>query len=216
MGKKLGFTYDQMAAAIENKLDPLHKMLKKLRADIKTVTFGVPYGAGAKRVAAMTGMSEEEAQKFIDQYFERFPVLKQWLETQGNMAIQYGFTATPYGRKRFYVIPPSTDPDYDSLLSQIRRWAGNHPIQAANADMLKDALRKIYSAMRGGVLNGPCLYDGHLLLVVHDEIVMLVKEEDAEAVQKIMYDAMTEAYNNIIPDIWNKIVVVIDDIWEKQ
>jgi DNA polymerase-1 len=219
-GKKLNFTYDEMIVIINGKAEggkshPRFKELKRLRANIKTVTFGVPYGAGAKRVAAMTGMKEEEAQQFIDDYFAKFPTLKTWIDAQGDMAIRYGFTQTPWGRKRFYVIPPRTDENFDAELQQIRRWAGNHPIQASNADMLKDALRRIYSRMRGGILNGPKLYDGRLLLVVHDEVVMMAKEEDAEAISKIMYESMSEAYDAIITGIPNKIDVVIDDTWEK-
>ena len=112
-------------------------------------------------------------------------------------------------------MPPDGDPDYDAEIAQIRRWAGNHPIQAANADMLKSAIRKIYERIRGGIVTGPKLYDARLSLVVHDEIVMICKEEDVEAVSQIIESSMMEAYAEIIPDIYNEVVVVCDDIWEK-
>jgi DNA polymerase-1 len=217
-GKKLNFTYEDIFNATQHKdakKHPRHKELKRLRSNIKVVTFGVPYGAGAKRVAAMTGMTDVEAQAFIDEYFLKFQVLKAWLEAQGNLALKEGYTATPNGRRRFYTLPPKGDPDYDGQLAQIRRWAGNHPIQAANADMLKLAIRKIYLAIRGGIATGPKLYDARLSLVVHDEIVMICADKDVDAVSKIIDRAMTEAYDEIIPDIWNTIVVVADDIWEK-
>ncbi len=219
-GQKLNFTYDEIVLIINGKAEggknhPRYKELKRLRANIKTTTFGVPYGAGKQTIAKQTGLTEDEAQQLIDDYFEKFPKLKKWIEEQGDMAIRYGFTYTPYGRKRFYVIPLRSDENYDTLISQIRRWAGNHPIQAASADMLKDALRRIYSKIRGGVLNGPKLYDARLILVVHDEIVMMCKDKDAEAVKEIMIEAMTEAYDAIISGIPNKIDVVEETSWEK-
>jgi DNA polymerase-1 len=218
-GKRLNFTYEDIWEAtqgLDAKKHPRHKELKKLRTNIKVVTFGVPYGAGAKRVAAMTGMTDVEAQEFIDDFFLKFSVLKAWLESLGNLALTFGYTSTPDGRRRFYVMPPTSDPDYDGLIAQIRRWAGNHPLQAANADMLKKAIRLIYERIRGGIVTGPKLYDARLSLVVHDEIVCICRIEDVDAVSKIIEDSMTDAYNSIIPNVFNVVKVVVDTVWEKQ
>jgi DNA polymerase I-like protein with 3'-5' exonuclease and polymerase domains len=101
-------------------------------------------------------------------------------------------------------------------MRQINRWAGNHPIQAASADMLKDALRHIYLRIRGGVLHGPKLYDASIILVVHDEIVMQVADKDVPAVAKIMKECMERAYYAIIGDaIPNEVEVVPGIAWEK-
>jgi hypothetical protein len=72
-GKKMDFDYETIYAAKESDRHPRHSELVTLRSRIKTVVFGVPYGAGAQRVALMTGMSEDEAQAFIDSFFERYP-----------------------------------------------------------------------------------------------------------------------------------------------
>jgi hypothetical protein len=135
-GIKLGFTYDEMILIINGKAEggknhPRYTELKVLRTNIKTTTFGVPYGAGAETIARQTGLTVEQAQKLIDDYFGRFPVLKEWIDNQGDMAIKQGYTSTPapHGRKRFYTMPPRTSEKYDMDISQIRRWAGNHPIQ---------------------------------------------------------------------------------------
>ena len=216
-GKEMGFTYQDIWDATQSddaKQHPRHKELKTLRGNIKVVTFGVPYGAGKQMVAMRTGMTEDKAQEFIDAFFAKFKVLKQWLESQGNFALTWGYTTTPDGRRRFYTIPPTSDPDYDAELSQIRRYAGNHPIQASNADMLKKAIRLIYERIRGGLVTGPRLYDARLMLVVHDEIVMMCANKDVEAVSNIMIQSMTDAYSSIIPDIWNEVLVVADDVWD--
>lgn len=164
----------------------------------------------------MTGMTEEQAQEFINDYFAKFKVLQVWLEQQGNMAIGFGYTVSADGRRRFYVMPPKSDPDYEAQLAQIRRWAGNHPIQASNADMLKIAIRKIYEKIRGGIITGEKLFDARLSLVVHDEIVMICLIKDVAAVKQIMIDSMNEAYEELVQGVWNEVIVMVDEIWEKQ
>lgn len=222
-GQKLDFTYDLMVKILNGKASEgwgkahsRYKELKTLRSNIKTTTFGVPYGAGAQTISRQTGLTEEQAQQLIDDYFAKFPVLKKWIEDQGSQAINYGYTQTPWGRKRFYTVPLMDSKNRDVELKQIRRWAGNHPIQAANADMLKYALRGIYRRIRGGITNGKKLYDARIILVVHDEIVMMCHEKDVEAVKAIMQEAMMEAYDMIIGDaIPNKVDVAEGIAWEK-
>ena len=179
-GEKLGFTYDEMITVLkertpEGKQHPRYKEFKRMRSNIKTTTFGVPYGSSAKGVADRCGITEEEAQQVIDDFFKQFPRLKEWLAEQGKLALTRGYTETPYGRKRFYDVPTRTELNekaYDAKIKQICRQAGNHPIQGASADMLKDALRLIYRGIRGGdldgsdrfdKLNGPKLYDAHII-----------------------------------------------------
>lgn len=135
-GERLKFTYEDMIVVIKEKAPggkkhPRYKEFKRMRSNIKTTTFGVPYGSGAKGVAARCGITKEEAQQVIDDFFKQFPVLQKWLEDQGNRALTEYNTETPYHRKRFYDILRGMDEEgYDAERSQIRRWAGNHPIQA--------------------------------------------------------------------------------------
>jgi DNA polymerase I len=212
-GLELGFTYEDIARACKDDTHPRHFELKKLRSDIKTVTFGVPYGAGPPRVAMMTGKTIEQAQELIAKYFSKAVVLKRWLDEQGSIAITYGYTTSPRGRKRFYVMPALDDPEREQVLGQIRRWSGNHPIQAGNVDMLKPAMKLIYDALRA---RGYSWEDARILFVVHDEIVMTARTEIAEDVQTIMSECMTAAYDMVIEGINNKITVMVDDVWAKD
>jgi len=201
-GVRYQFTYDEMETARNDTAHPRFNELSLIRSRIKTVTFGVPYGAGPTRVALMTGMSLEEAKEFIETFFGTFKVLKIWLDEQGVKAIEEGYSTTPVlGRKRFYVLPSISDPEAEQQLSQIRRWAGNMPIQGSNADILKIAMRLLYLAIRGGSYTAPKQYDARFLLVVHDEIVMLCKDEDIPAVKKIMAEAMNQAYYEYTPRV---------------
>lgn len=216
------FTYEDLQAAKKMGKDhPRFAELIKLRNDIKTTTFGVPYGAGKNKIALMTGKTPDEAQEFIDTFFEKFKILKIWLEKAGDDAIKYGFSISPRGRHRFYdsPSPEAKEEDRKKILSQTRRYAGNHPIQAGNVDMLKPAMWQIYNDLR---LAKYTEEDARILFCVHDEIVMIAREELAARmdgkpgpIELIMMHRMQESYDDIIPDIVNKIDVAIGPIWEK-
>lgn len=241
------FDYDTMAAAKKDKSHPRHIELVKLRNDIKTVTFGVPYGAGKNKVALMTGMTPDAAQEFIDAFFAKFAVLGAWLKKAGEDAIKYGFSLSPRGRRRFYDLPSDSakENEKDKIYSQIRRYAGNHPIQAGNVDMLKPAMFQIYNDLR---TMGYAEQGVRILFCVHDEIVMTApfelgarRDEEGKAVDPELYDKykkdkiklssgpieeimmkrMQQSYNEIwtlnnqVPDIVNKIDVAVGAAWEK-
>lgn len=240
-GERMHFTYEDMAAAKKSKDHPRHLELVAVRNNIKTVTFGVPYGAGANKVALMTGMTKEAAQEFIDAFFAKFNVLGAWLKKSGDDAIKYGFSCSPRGRRRFYDLPAegAKEKDKDKIFSQIRRYAGNHPIQSGNVDMLKPAMWQIYNDVR---TMGYSERGARILFCVHDEIVMTARTEDAVRrdesgniltlesmetlakakskllpgpIESIMMKRMQESYDGIIPDICNRVDVSISTSWEK-
>ena len=141
---------------------------------------------------------QDEAKAFIEEFFGTFKVLKQWLERQGLLAVELGYSCSPRGRKRFYTLPADDAEDAKELIAQIKRWAGNMPIQAGNADILKVAMRNIYLEIRGGSFVGKKLYDARFLLAVHDEIVMVCAEKDIPAVKAIMARCMNDAYHQVL------------------
>lgn len=235
------FDYETMSAAKGDKSHPRHVELVKLRNDIKTVTFGVPYGAGPNKVALMTGMEVDDATAFIEAFFAKFSVLGAWLKKTGEFAITHGYSQSPRGRRRFYELPsPDTkEKEKDKLFSQFKRYAGNHPIQAGNVDMLKPAMFEIYHDLR---TQGYTAKGCRILFCVHDEVVMTAPTElamrtdeagasipvelfdkykkekkklTAGPVESIMQNRMQESYDYIIPDIVNKIDVAIGPVWEK-
>jgi DNA polymerase I len=197
-GAELEFTYEIINTARKKDDHPRHEELSKLRSDMKATVFGVPYGAGPPRIAIQTGKTIPEAAALIDRYFTKAFILKQWLENQGRDALRYGYSTSPKGRKRFYVMPSHDDPEKDKILSQIRRWAGNHPIQAGNVDMLKPAMKRIYDRLRALGLG---YEDARILFVVHDEIVMTAKEEYVPIVRTIMAECMKSVYDDMIKDV---------------
>lgn len=245
------FDYETLEIARKDKFHARYAELVKIRNDIKTVTFGVPYGAGKNKVALMTGMPADtdplhpeilSAGAFIEAFFAKFSVLGAWLEQSGSDAIKYGFSSSPRGRRRFYELPSDSakEKERDKIYSQIRRFAGNHPIQAGNVDMLKPAMYKIYKDLRDLGLSDR---QARILFCVHDEVVttciledglrrtpsgiiiplsefdVMPKEDKKKTVpgpvEHIMKHRMQESYDEIIPDIINRIDVGIGPAWEK-
>ncbi len=223
-----GIPYDEFYHAYKHPDDPKHDEYATLRSNIKGVTFGVPYGAGPDRISATTGLPLEAAADLINRFFAKARGLKAWLRAQGEAALRLGYSTSLGGRKRFYELA-SNIVEFQATTrkernqarelrkeeAQIRRRACNQPVQSSCVDILKKALAKIYLALRGGSWTGDLLYDAHVLLCIHDEIIMEAREDQAKAVAKIMKDCMEEAYTDIITTVKDIVEVTIADNWTK-
>jgi len=223
-----GVDYDIFYKIYKDEGHPLYHKYYGWRSEIKTTTFGVPYGAGPEQIASQINSArkphdpeppytEEQAKVLISEYFSKAKGLKKWLEQRGDHALQYGESKSLGGHYRFYQLPfPGAD-DYQERIAQIRRWSGNHPIQAGCADMLKMAVGKIYLDLRAGISSGPLVYQGHFMLFVHDELVLTARDEDVEPVKKIMLDGMQWAYDEMIgvKNIIHSTDVTVADYWKK-
>jgi DNA polymerase-1 len=244
LAKLNGYDYETINKIVKAESDLaefpqfLYQTLKDERSDIKKTSFGVPYGAGPSTVALQIRRKDkkrldwpggrepiEEAQKRAEQqingFFEQYPELKAWLENQGEFALTYGFTRSAKGRIRWYPKPEKSDPNYNKLVSQIKRWAGNHPIQSSSADILKTALPRIYRAFReDGKMNGRNLYSdeyggARIMLVVHDEIVCTAPTIHIHKVAEILKREMEWAYNSIAMDMGGMDIRYMRDISNK-
>jgi DNA polymerase-1 len=233
----------------KDKKHPRYNELSSKRSGVKTVTFGVPYGAGPKRIAEMIQQKDDNgcvietmehavdrAKELIDNYFGAAPRLKEWLQEMKRMAQTKGYTCSIEGRRRWYELPSKDDPDYEKIMSQIGRYAGNHPIQSSSADMLKEALRRLYLLNRGwdgGAAEpwtAPKVVDANILLVAHDEIVTDAADKDVDRQKDMLVKAMSDAYNavsmtkwiNGVPktiylrDIYNNVDCIVADYWAKD
>ena len=136
--------------------------------------------------------------------------LKKWLDDQRVRAVKLGFSKSLKGRKRSYAHPTSQEE-----LAHIERCGANNPIQSTCADVLKTALAKVYLAIRGGSWKGDMSYDAHIILCVHDEIVLEVREDQAEDVKNLVKKCMEEAFTDIIKTVGINVDVTIADYWKK-
>lgn len=223
-----GIEYADFYKHYKDKTSPLHNLYYGWRSEIKTTTFGVPYGAGAGQIARQINSgrkpgdtsplyTEEQAEQLIESYFAKAKGLKRWLDKQAEWAQIHGESKSLGGHYRFYQLPKEGNSDYDKRMSQVQRWSGNHPIQAACADTLKMAVGKIYLDLRGGKSSAATILDGHFLLFVHDELVLTASVEHVEAVKAIMIKNMQWAYDQLIglKNIIHETDVTVNDYWEK-
>jgi DNA polymerase-1 len=151
------------------------------RRAAKTINFGLIYGMGAYALARELGVSNAEAQKFIDAYFARMPKVREYLDRTKEQARETGKVSTLFGRVRFIS-------GLDATNSQVRgnaeRQAINAPVQGTAADLMKLAMIRLHHELATQGL------PGRLLLQVHDELIVEVATETAKEVAALTKDVM--------------------------
>lgn len=166
----------------------LDEVTKEMRYGAKTVNFAIVYGAGATNLAKSLGIRRAEATKMIEQYFNEFKGLKNYMETVVEQARKDGFVTTLKGRRRYLR-------DLDSRNSMVRshaeRNAINTPIQGTAADMIKIAMINIYEAIREEGLGLK------MISQVHDELIFDVPKEELERAKALIEDKMKNALPNL-------------------
>ncbi len=169
---------------------PIESVSAEQRARAKTINFATLYGQGAFSLARQLGVARDEAQAFIDQYFERFSGVRRFLDEQVSKARDQGWVATLLGRRRYV-------PELKSRNWNIRQFgervAQNTPIQGTAADLIKKAMLDVDGllAERGG--------GARMLLQVHDELLFEVPEEEVDAVREGVVGAMEGALELTVP-----------------
>ncbi len=161
-----------------------------MRRLAKTVNFGVIYGMSEYGLEQATELSREEAAKFIEAYFEKYPGVTQYLESTKQQARERGYVQTLLGRKR-------TIAEINSSNRQVReaaeRMAINMPVQGTSADIIKVAMINLYREMNQRKLKSK------MLLQVHDELVFEVPQEELTEMGKLVPHLMSTALELSVP-----------------
>ena len=157
----------------------------EMRRRAKAVNYGLAYGMNAWGLATRLGITADEAQEFIDAYFEGFPAIKEYLHHQVDRATVEGFTETLLGRRRYIPELQAANPRIRDLG---RRQALNAPIQGSASDVFKVGMIAVDRALR----ERPEL-DCHMLLTVHDELVFEVAKDRAEEAVDLIRERMERA-----------------------
>lgn len=169
---------------------PLAEVTKDQRRIAKAVNFGLAYGQGAFGLAQSTGMSRQEAQAFINTYFEKYPGVKRYIEKTKKQAAEQGYTETLLGRRRdFSRIADLSGPQK----ARAEREAINMPIQGTAADIMKIAMINLHRTLAESSLHAK------MLLQVHDEVVLEVPEDEVSALVPIIRQEMVNAYPLSVP-----------------
>ncbi len=183
---------------------PLDQVDKEMRRRAKVINFGIMYGMGVNalrvnlsggqtiiteaRPAYSGAVSREEAQKYLNAYFEKFSGLAKYLEWIKNDAKEKGYTQTLFGRRRYFEGLRSKVP---FIKAMSERMAINAPIQGTEADMIKLAMIHIDKYLKEEKLSDKV----KLILQIHDELVYeadeTIAEKIAPKIEKIM--------ENVIP-----------------
>jgi DNA polymerase-1 len=157
----------------------------EMRRRAKAVNYGLAYGMNAWGLATRLGITPDEAQEFIDAYFEGFPAIKEYLDRQVDRATVEGFTETLLGRRRYIPELQAANPRVRDLG---RRQALNAPIQGSASDVFKVGMIAVERALE----ERPEL-DCHMLLTVHDELVFEVAKDRAEEATDLIRTQMEGA-----------------------
>ncbi|MGQ7380221.1 DNA polymerase I [Streptococcus suis] len=160
------------------------------RRNAKAVNFGVVYGISDFGLSNNLGITRKEAKEYIDTYFERFPGIKNYMETIVREARDKGYVETIYKRRR--ELPEINSRNFN-VRNFAERTAINSPIQGSAADILKVAMINLDKAIEEAGLST------RMLLQVHDEIVLEVPKAELETVKKLVKETMESAIALSVP-----------------
>ncbi|MFY9291364.1 MAG: DNA polymerase I [Methylorubrum rhodinum] len=163
---------------------PLDQMTGDLRRRAKTINFGIIYGISAFGLADRLGIGREEASAFIKQYFERFPGIRDYIDTTKRSCRDKGYVTTLFGRVCHYPQIRSNNP---SERASVERQAINAPIQGTAADIIRRAMTRMEDALVAEKL------DVKMLLQVHDELVFEAHADEVERAIPVIARVMEEA-----------------------
>lgn len=163
---------------------PFDEVTDIQRRNAKAVNFGIIYGISAFGLGKDIGVDNKTAKKYIDDYFEKYPKIKAYLDRTVEKAKEDGYTRTLYGRIR--QIPELKSSNFMQR-SFGERVAMNAPIQGTAADIMKIAMINIFNRLKK---EAP---DSHMLIQVHDEVLVETKKSELDVVIKIITEEMESA-----------------------
>ncbi|MFP5318133.1 MAG: DNA polymerase I [Acidimicrobiia bacterium] len=160
------------------------------RSKAKMVSYGLAYGMEAYGLASRLGIGTDEAAGILAAYFEAFPAVRSYMDRTVAEARDRGYTETLFGRRRH--IPELSSPNY-RLRQAGERQAMNAGIQGLAADIFKMALVRLDRALESG------RHRSRLVLQVHDEVILEVPPDEAEAVTAVTLQAMRDVCELSVP-----------------
>ena len=168
----------------------LGRVTREQRSHAKIVNFGIIYGVSAFGLSNQTNLSRSESKIIIDNYYNSYPALKEFMSNQINFARENGFVQTILGRKRFLNDINSRN---GMIRSSAERNAINTPVQGSAADIIKLSMINISDELKNNSLKSK------LILQVHDELVFDVPLEEVDLIKKIIIENMENAYKLKVP-----------------
>ena len=171
------------------------------RAAAKAINYGLMYGMGAFRLAKELRISFAEATSYIDRYFEKYPQVRVYMDTQIEHAKEKGYVETLLGRRRKV---SNINDRIRHIREGAERIAMNTPIQGTAADIVKVAMVQVEQKLQEQ------FPETKLLLQIHDELLIEVPSEKVDDVANLIRTTMEKAVSLIVP---LKVHIGIGDNW---
>jgi DNA polymerase-1 len=168
----------------------LDGVTSEMRRSAKAINFGLIYGMSAFGLAKQLHVGRNEAQQYIDRYFERYPGVQRYMNNIRALAHEQGYVETIFGR-RLYL--PEINAKNKNLQMGAERTAINAPMQGTAADIIKTAMIKVQAWLDEAQL------DAKIIMQVHDELVLEVAESQLEEVRAGVIERMSSAATLKVP-----------------
>ena len=175
----------------------------EMRRSAKAINFGLIYGMSAFGLAKQLHVGRNEAQQYIDRYFERYPGVQRYMNNIRALAHEQGFVETIFGR-RLYL--PDINAKNKNLQMGAERTAINAPMQGTAADIIKTAMIKVQAWLDETQL------DAKIIMQVHDELVLEVAESQLEQVREGLIERMSAAASLKVPLV---VEAGVGDNWDE-
>ncbi len=154
------------------------------RRNAKAVNFGIVYGISSFGLSQDLSISRQEAEEYIERYFDTFPGVKRLLDRLVDDAKKNGYSVTMFGRRR--PVPELFSSNFMQR-SFGERVAMNSPIQGSAADIIKIAMNRVYRRLEKEGLSSK------LVLQVHDELLVETARDEVDRVIEIVKEEMSHA-----------------------
>ncbi|GAB3188674.1 DNA polymerase I [Nesterenkonia suensis] len=162
----------------------------EMRSKVKAMSYGLVYGLSSFGLSKQLGIGVDEARDLMNEYFQRFGAVRDYLREVVEQARTDGYTSTLYGRRRYL---PDLTSDNRQLRQMAERAALNAPIQGSAADIIKQAMLDVDAALRESGQRS------RMLLQVHDELVLEVAPGERDAVEQLVVERMRAAAELSVP-----------------
>ncbi len=184
---------------------PVEEVTKEMRYKSKAVNFGIVYGQSKYGLAKALGISNAEAETFINKYFATYPRVKAYMEGIVVFAEQNGFVETIFGRKRYLTGELSSS---NAMIRDFgRRAAINQPMQGTAADLMKIAMIDFSKKLKENNLKSK------MIMQVHDELVVEVYKPELDTVKKLVCEAMELSQPLSVPLV---VDINVGESWKEQ
>ncbi len=169
---------------------PIDKLTKEQRSSAKTINFGIVYGMSEYTLSQDLHISFKEAKEYMDEYFNKYSGIRNYLDMLKESARQNGYVKTLMNRIRYI-------PELSSSQAMVRsfgeRAAMNTPVQGTAADIMKKAMVRVYNKLKSEGLKAK------IILQVHDELIIESPLDEAEKVKSILKYEMENAIKLNVP-----------------